>query len=506
MARRKPTTAAPPSPVPLAEVGPEVRAPWPVIDRYPILLGTAVTLQYVSNALRICTTGYRQPFVDLLDEFIERESHSQAMVTRRVQTIAGGRLAIDPAILPPDHPDKGLAREIADAVRARVLGLPCLPQRLSNLAWADVHGVGAVEARWGIDDGFWPTHLGFIHSRRLAYPDPTTWDLHLWDQGAVSGLGFVAPTQTQPGWGINITRDMPAGKFVVHTPQYRNSYPTREGLGRALLWLMAFKILGMRQGSQFIERFTKVLIWGKYTTANTGDPRQANDDEISKANSVVQALSAGNLTAAMLADSISINVDGPALKGSASTITVDGWINLCDQQITNLLLGNNLTTQPGKFGSKSSGEVGKEGEMQGAKFSADMLAASVERDLVRPCVSHNWPGREYLTPTVRLILDKPDPHAILELATKAADKGIPVDADAIAEQVGLPVLAPDNTAGRRMVPTKAVDPPPLDPTAEPEPVPAPAVEQDAAENDPQPADPGDDGEPEAKEVQARDAG
>ena len=47
---------------PLGEVGPVQHAPPPVVDRYPILLGSNITLQYVSNALRVCSTGYRQTF------------------------------------------------------------------------------------------------------------------------------------------------------------------------------------------------------------------------------------------------------------------------------------------------------------------------------------------------------------------------------------------------------------------------------------------------------------
>lgn len=493
MARRPRTP--PTETKPLGEVGPVQHAPPPVVDRYPILLGSNITLQYVSNALRVCSTGYRQTFVDLFDELLERESHSQAMCLRRVQTVAGGRLSIAPAPLPADHPDADLAREIADGVRAHLLALDDLPARIANLAWADILGVSATEALWGQSDGFWPTRLQFVHSRRLSYPDPMTWDLHLWDQGTVTGWGLNAPSQAQPGWGINITRDMPAGKFQVHTPQVRNAYPTREGLGRALVWLMVFKMLGMRQGSQFIERFTKVILWASHSTTNEGKPRSATPEDIAMGKAVIEAMSVGNLAAAILADSIQINADGPALKGSASTMTVSDWVDLCDRQITNLLLGNSFTTDPGKNGSRSASEVGKTGETQGAKFSADMVAATLRRDLALPCVTHNWPGREHLAPVIKIVLDEPNPHAILELSTKAAGSGIPVDADAVAAQVGVPVLAPTNTAGRRMVPVRPqADVPPLDPSAPP---PAPAVppprpDADSAEDEPADDEPTDD--------------
>lgn len=487
MARPRRTPAAAP-PV-LAATGPAVMAPDPVVDRYPILMGANATLQYISNALRTCTSGYRQQFVDLLDELLERESHAQAMCGRRVQTISGGRLAFDPPTLPADHPDAEAARQIADSVREHVARIDDLPARVANLAWGDILGVAAVEAIWVQSDGFWPDRLQFIHSRRLSYPDPVTWDLHLWDQGTVTGYTFDAPTQ-RAGWGINITRGMPAGKFVVHTPQVRNNYPTREGLGRALVWLMAFKILGMRQGTQFIERFTKILLWGSFTTTSDGKPRAALPEDVAAGKATLESLAIGNLSASMLADAITLHMDGPAIKGSNSTLTVGDWVDLCDRQITNLLLGNSFTTDPGKNGARAAGEVGKEGEMQGLKHSADAIAATLRRDLVLPCVAQNWPGREHLAPRVKLILDKPSPGAVLDLADRGARAGLPVDADAIGAHVGLPLLAPDNTSGRRMMPVSPQGLPPLDPSARPEPAPTPLAPhaQDESGETPQDAE------------------
>ncbi|MFI0433151.1 MAG: DUF935 family protein [Candidatus Nanopelagicales bacterium] len=497
MARKKgrgAATTAPPAAPALAMAPtptPDLLAPAPLIDRYPVVLGSGLTLQYVSNALRICTTGYRQNYVDLFNELIERDAHAQAMVVKRVQTIAGARLSIDPPDLPPDHPEADLAREIAETVSQRILGLPDLTQRLASLARADILGVAASEVVWGdVDGGFWPRRLTFVHSRRLAYPDAGSWDLHLWDQGSVTGYGWDAPTN-RPGFGLNITRDMPPGKFVVHTPQFRDDYPTREGLGRALVWLMAFKIIGMRQGASFIERYTKILTWASYATTSTDVPRAASPDDIAQADATVKALGIGTLTAATLADAIKIHMDGPALKGSASTMTVPEWIAICDEQTTRLLLGNTFTTSAGKFGSKSTSETGKEGELEGARLSAGMLCQTLDRDLLVPCVDRNWPGRTHLAPRATLHLDKPSPHAVLDLNTKAAASGIPVDADAVARQCGVPTLAPDNVAGRRMVPVSAGAPPPLDPSRKPDPAPvkdAPPTEVAPEKDAPTPDD------------------
>ena len=196
----------------------------------------------------------------------------------------------------------------------------------------------------GQSDGFWPTRLQFVHSRRLSYPDPMTWDLHLWDQGTVTGWGST-PRRRRSRVGHQHHPRHARGQVPGPHPQVRNAYPTREGLGRALVWLMVFKMLGMRQGSQFIERFTKVILWASHSTTNEGKPRSATPEDIAMGKAVIEAMSVGNLAAAILADSIQINADGPALKGSASTMTVSDWVDLCDRQITNLL-GNSLHHRP----------------------------------------------------------------------------------------------------------------------------------------------------------------
>ena len=213
----------PPRPSP-SVVGPVQHAPPPVVDRYPILLGSNITLQYVSNALRVCSTGYRQTFVDLFDELLERESHSQAMCLRcacrpsPVGACPSPRHRCPQTTLTPTSP----ARSPTACALTCWLWMTSRPHRQPRLGRhpRGVRHRGAM----GQSDGFWPTRLQFVHSRRLSYPDPMTWDLHLWDQGTVTGWGST-PVAGAARWGINITRDMPAGKFRS-TPR-RCATPTR---------------------------------------------------------------------------------------------------------------------------------------------------------------------------------------------------------------------------------------------------------------------------------------
>src|SRR5690348_3277670 len=59
-------------------------APYPLIDRYPVVLGSNLSLASISQAFRSAQTGWRQPYVDLLDELLEREPHGFAVLSQRI--------------------------------------------------------------------------------------------------------------------------------------------------------------------------------------------------------------------------------------------------------------------------------------------------------------------------------------------------------------------------------------------------------------------------------------
>ena len=430
-------------------------APAPVADRSPIVIGAGTTLAYASSVLRLATTGYRREYVDFLRELLERDGATKALVASRIITVAGGRLAITPAELPDGHKDTALAEEIADHCRQAVCALPDLRQRLADLGWGSFYGVAACEIEWTQRDGMWcPARLHRVANRRLSYPDSNSWDLYIYDSGITPGAktspGTVAP------YGLNTTQY--PGKFIVHTPSYAADYPTREGWGRELVWLMCFKSLGMRLGVQFVERFTRVLFWVSYTTSADGKPRAADEGDIDLAQSAMQNIGAGSLSGFVGPDSLKPDLLGPGTKGGkSSTEIIERWVNLCDAQAAKVVRGSTFTTEPGKNVGKGVGESGEKAESESERFDAQCLAETLRRDLVSWIVRLNWPNATHLIPSVQIHLDDPKPSAIVDLAAKAALAGIPVDADATGEDAGLKLIPNESGRPRRMWPAKPVE-------------------------------------------------
>src|SRR5437016_3905133 len=82
----------------------------------------------------------------------------------------------------------------------------------------------------------------------LSFPVPGSWDLYIWDQGAVAPDFSYSPTNRMYGLRVD---DIP-GKFVIHAPQIRGGYPTRNGLGRQLAYWITLKLVATRGAPKYL--------------------------------------------------------------------------------------------------------------------------------------------------------------------------------------------------------------------------------------------------------------
>lgn len=440
-----------------------VIAPWPVVDKYPRVLGSSVSLQTISALFRLAQTGYRTEYVDLLDELLEREPHGYAVLAQRILNVASAALEVIAAEV-EDDADQKKADEIADRVNAVIRGIPDLQQSIAWLLWALYYGISGLEIAWERADGDWPWRVAAlhrIHSRRIALPEPGTWRVHVWDQGMVGGWAdHRGDAPTQGVFGVPV--DAYPGKFIVHTAQVRGDYPTREGLGRQLAYWFALKSIGARGAAQYIERFGKPWAIAKAATQDNGVPRAANDDDIARAQAAIAALGTGSLAGAVLPDSIDPDLFGPGMKQGRIGITHDKWIELCNSEVSKVVLGQTFTTETGKFGSRSTADVGESSTLRNASYDATCLGDSLRRDLVWWIVKLNEPESIHLVPrVVSRIEDEPDANQRMDLAARAANVGMPIDADALADELGLPLVPKadgEKDKPRRLVPLALMKP------------------------------------------------
>lgn len=460
-------------------------APWPSIDRYPTVIGSNLSIAYISTVFRQAQTGYRQQYVDVLDELLEREPHGFAVLSQRILAVAGGRIECTPAQTDPGSADETRAREICDFVKAAVDAIPDLRQSLVSLLWALYYGVCAAEINWERSDlGWLPARLHFIHSRRIAYPDQSNWAVHIWDQGMVRGweTGF-GNYPTEQFFGIR-AEDYP-GKFIVHTPQLRGDYPTRDGLGRELAYWFAIKGMTARGASQYIERFARPWPIVSYATTPNGTPRAASKEDITRGEAAARAIGTGAFQSAILPDTLKVTLSGPGESGSGRNLTHKQWIDLCNSEISKAVLTVTDMTEPGANGARASTQFRRDAAKEIAEYDAACLSDTLKRDLISWIVRLNFPGEVRLTPSVCVhVEEKPDPMQVVEVAAKAAAIGMPIDAKELAERLGLTLVDPSNPDALRLAPLKAVDLSVLDPSQQPTDTAEPVPPEDDDEQSP----------------------
>lgn len=441
-------------------------APWPIIDRYPTVIGSNLTLQYLSAVYRNATTGYRREYVDVLSELIERDPFAYAVVAQRVHAVAGGKRDVIPALTRPDSGEEDLAKEIADHVAYQIDTVSGLVPALTLLQWGGLYyGAGGLESFFDRDATGWRLRdLGFIHSRRLAWPTYDDWEVRIWDQGNVGSTQTAGTYPSEQFFGFKPS-DFP-GKFVIHTPPVRGDYPTRDGLGRELAWWMAIKGMAIRGGATYIERFAKPWAFAYYSTGSEGKPRTANEADILAGDSALKALGLGALASATLPDSIKIVLDGPAAKSTAGgDLPQVLFIEFIDRQVATAVLGNSDLTSVGKNGARASTETRKDGTRELYRFDGECLGHTLKRDVAWHIVHLNYPGKEHLTPTIRIEPnERPDPKERVAVIKDFASVCADVDADVAAGELGITLVTNEekNEKGepmpRRLAPLKPVTP------------------------------------------------
>lgn len=441
-------------------------APWPQADKYPTVVGSNLTLQYLSACFRMSQTGYRREYVDVLDELMERDAHAYACVSQRVFAVAGARFNVMPARC--DAGEEEAAKKVALEVESVINAIPHFKQSLASLLWGNFYGVGGSEIDWAIHDGrVVPAGLHWIHSRRLAYPEAFSWDVRIWDLGSVSSWGMDPTSKT---FGLDPTQ-LP-GKFIIHSPQLRGDYPTRDGYGREIAYWMAIKLMAARNFAQFIERFGKPWPIGYYATTKEGDkhPRAATDDDIQALDRALMGVGAGALSKASLPDSVHVSLDGPSAAALPREMPQAALMRVCNQEIAKAILGNSDTIEASQNGSRSATETRQESTLEIYRYDAACLCDTIKRDLVWWYVHLNHPGMEHLCPIPVIDVEPPpDRETEAKIVALMVQSGAPVDADEAASKTGVRLIPNTTDQPRRLGWCKPADPSTFDPQLNPSP-------------------------------------
>lgn len=435
-----------------------ITAPSPQ-DRYQRRLGGGLTPQTITSVQREADTGNMTLWADLLDEIRQGDPHLHGDLQKREMSVSGAEFEIR---LPASASKREGARALRlcqDAVEAFEVEAGTLAMgfraTVQSLLSAVYHGRAAAEVVYARDGRYLlPRYVYPIHARRLSWSNERDWRLYVYD--ATTGDTRFARF---PGVPCNDSAEFPRGKLLVHTPRIFGTYPTREGLGRALVWYSAFKRWTVRDWIAFAEWAGRGLRVGKYATGR--DPKndgRANDEDVEALEEALQAMS--STVATVIPDVTDLEV----IEASDNQVHQE-LVKLCNGEMSKAILGGTLVSDPGDRGARSLGEVHLRAMTQLLAADAECIADTLRRDLFAPLVRLNL-GDRAPVPIISFNVAPPDDaKARAERLKLYMDHGLTIPARWVRDLEGAPdPVEGEETIGGKSAPasTKPDTSPPVE--------------------------------------------
>lgn len=452
--------AVPPAPPPFAGSAPALPAPEPaahapswggvrVVTQSPRARG--LTPERLAAILQRAEDGDVTAQSELLSQMEQRDGHLASVLRTRKRAVAGLPWTVEAAS------DKRRDRQIAEYCTSVLKNIPRLRRALVLALDAIAKGYSFTEIDWRQAPGrVWVAGLVF-RPPHWFNPDqvrPDVWTLRTPD----------APTGTP----------LEDGRWIRHEVQdTAGSTSAGAALGRVLAWPYLFRNYAIKDWIIFAERCGAPIRTAKYR------PGTSEADLVVLYKALQQL---GVDAAAMIPEGTSIDFTQAPNSASSADIYAQ-LVEWGAREMSKAVLGQTLTTEEGKSGSRALGQVHDQVRQDLLESDAAELSETISQDLIRPLVDFQF-GPQATYP--RFCLDARPPADLsgrAELYKTLEPLGVRFPVQHIHETFGIPepkggeptyggVAAPPGPAPR---PAPSSDPAPLadDPVALP-PLPAEA--------------------------------
>ena len=350
--------------------------------------------------LRSADDNDSEAFLTLAEELEEKDAHYRSVLSTRKLAVAGLQAVIEC----PTESSSSIADEVTQLVQSAAF-----PDLLADLLDALGKGFSVVEINWDVEERFWWP--------RWQWRDPRWFQFDQLSQRAIRIRHADHPA------GLVL----PPYKFVCHVPRLKAGLPIRGGLARLAAWAWLFKAFTIKDWLAFIEVYGMPLRIGRYA-------RGASDEDIQSLRRALFHL--GSDAAAVLHEDTSIEFQG-AVQGAGNNDLFRVAAEFWDRQLSKAVLGQTASTEgtPGRLGGERAQDEVRHDLRQA---DARQLAATLQRDLIRPFVDLNF-GRQRRYPRLTLAL----PHAgnmaaLADALAKLVPLGLDVDQHFVRERLGLP--------------------------------------------------------------------
>lgn len=365
----------------------------------------------LGSLLRAAEQGDSEAYFEMAEEMEEKDLHYLSVMGTRKRAVSQLDISVEEAGDSPE--EKGDAELIRDWINRDTL-----ESELFDILDAVGKGISATEIIWEFTSSTWlPADLKWVDPRFFEFDRETGQRLLL--------RGGVGTGHNSAG-GLE---ELPAAKFIYHRHPAKSGLPIRSGIARAAAWGYMFKNYAIKDWVAFLEGYGHPLRVGKYGP---------NETETNK-GILMQALQQlGTDAAAAFPETMSVEF----IDRKAGTAPNDLWrshAEYIDAQLSKAVLGQTNTTDA-QAGGMGSGQANVHNDVRGdiERADAKLLAATLNRDLIRPIIMLNRGMRERYP---RLKIGRPDVvdvAAQIAAASQLTSMGVRIGGEQMRERAGLP--------------------------------------------------------------------
>ena len=380
-----------------------VRSIWPA---YHVRNQTPARMARVLRQAETPGHGNIEYYVDLAEMMEELDLHYAGTLQTRKLQVSQLPIVIEPAS--DNAEDVRDADLVMEFFRGRRIS-----DELQGILDAVGKGFSVMEIIWDMSERQWMPE-------RLEYRLPRWFDF---DQ--VGGRRLMLRDEAG-GWAPLAHTPY---KYITGTIQAKSGLPIRGGLARLVAWAWLFKNYTLKDWVRFVEAYGQPLRVGKFGPSAS----QEDKDILFKAVANIAADAAAIIPEGMMIEFVD------AIKQQGRSEVYKDLLHYLDSQVSIMVLGQTLTTQPGESGSYSLGQVHNEVRKDIEQSDADRLAEILERDLVAPMVTLNHgPRRRY--PRVVIRRNEPtDTKLLTDSLQTLVPMGLRVRSDEVRSLLNLTV-------------------------------------------------------------------
>lgn len=355
----------------------------------------------LANILRTSIDGNPERYLELAEDMEERDLHYAGVLSIRKLQVAGLDITVEAASTDPDD-------EKAAELAREVIGRDAFQDELVDVLDAVGKGYSASEIIWDTSEGQWmPSQIRREDPRHFEFDRERLDRLQLRGD---DGLEELKPF----GW-------------IVHRHKAKSGLTIRGGLARAVAWSYLFKSFTVKDWAIFAEAYGQPLRVGKY------DPGASEGDKDALLDAIINI---GTDFGAIIPTGMQIEFIQANIQGSHELFEKRAdWI---DRQVSKVVLGATGAVDAPTGGGYASSKVHDGVRDDIEKADARQLAATLNRDLVRPTVDLNMgPRRRY----PRIIIGRPneiDIEKLVDNVVKLVPLGMQVGIATMQDKIGLP--------------------------------------------------------------------